>query len=224
MRILVVEDDRRLARLVSEILEDEGFVTSVVHDGRSALEAMVRGDWDLVVMDRMLPGMDGAEAVRLARARGSTVPVLMLTARDAIEDRVEGLESGADDYLVKPFAFAELLARVRALLRRASRPAPQVQLQVGDLVMDLMRHEVRRGDRRIELTAREFAVLEYLMRNAGLVVTKGQILGAVWGAGPETAGNVVELYIHYLRSKIDGPAEKPLIRTVRGVGYTIKDD
>ncbi len=224
MRALVVEDDRRLARLISEVLEDEGFVPSVVYDGLAALEALVRDEWDVAVVDRMLPGMDGADVVRLARARGCSVPVLILTARDAVEDRVEGLESGADDYLIKPFAFAELLARVRALLRRASRPQAQTQLKVGDLVMDLLRHEVRRGDRPIELTAREFAMLEYLMRNAGLVLSKGQILGAVWGAGPDSAGNLVELYIHYLRSKIDRPGQKPLIRTVRGVGYSIRDD
>jgi DNA-binding response OmpR family regulator len=224
VRVLVVEDDRRLARLIAEVLADEGFVTSTVYDAPSALEALVKGEWDVAILDRMLPGMDGAEVVRLARARGSTVPVLILTARDAVDDRVEGLESGADDYLVKPFAFAELLARVRALLRRGSRLPVRTQLQVGDLVMDLLRHEVRRGNRLIELTAREFALLEYLMRNAGFVLTRGQILGTVWGAAPDTAGNLVELYIHYLRSKIDRPGEKPLIRTVRGVGYTIKDD
>ncbi len=222
--MLVVEDDPRLARLISEVLEDEGFVTGVANDGPSGLEALVSGDWDLAIVDRMLPGMDGVDVVRVARRRGVTTPVLILTARDAIEDRVEGLEGGADDYLVKPFAFAELLARARALLRRAARPQVQAQLQVGDLVMDLLRHEVRRGDRVVELTAKEFALLEYLMRNAGLVLTKGQILGAVWGAGPDVAGNLVELYVHYLRSKIDRPGDKPLIKTVRGVGYTIRDD
>jgi DNA-binding response OmpR family regulator len=175
------------------------------------------------VLDVMLPEMSGLEvAADLRKARVRT-PILMLTARDAVADRVAGLDSGADDYLTKPFALEELLARVRALGRRGSDAGEDNRLQVGDLTLELARHEAQRGERVVELTAKEFDLLAYLMRNAGQVLTKSQIVDHVWGYDAEATSNVVEIYIHYLRDKIDRGEPRPLIRTIRGVGYTIKE-
>jgi DNA-binding response OmpR family regulator len=176
---------------------------------------------EAIVLDVGMPDVDGLEVCRRLRAAGDRVPILMLTARDAVEDRVAGLDVGADDYLVKPFAFDELLARVRAALRRYSEPGAGAELRVEDLTLDLLRHEARRGSRRIELTAREFALLEYLMRNAGHVLSRAQILDHAWGRDFEGGENVVDTYIHYLRSKVDQESSAPLIRTVRGVGYVL---
>jgi len=222
VHILVVEDEKRLANLVRRALEEESHVVDVSHDGIEALDMAQATEYDLLVLDLMLPGMDGVEICHRLRREGNDVRILMLTARDAVEDRVQGLESGADDYLVKPFSFSELLARVKALARRQIQPQADQELRSGDLVLDLARHEARRGDKTIELTAKEFQLLEFLMRNAGHVLTRTQILDHVWGYNFDSFSNVVDIYVHYLRNKIDRGFSEPLIRTVRGVGYSLK--
>ena len=222
MHILVVEDERRLASLVRRALEEEGHVVDVAHDGAEGLDVATATDYDLLVLDLMLPHLDGIEIAKRLRASNNDVRILMLTARDAVEDRVLGLESGADDYLMKPFSFSELLARVRALARRQIQAQMETELRSGSLVLDLARHEARRDDKTIELTAKEFQLLEYLMRNAGHVLTRTQILDHVWGYNFDSFSNVVDIYVHYLRNKIDRDFAEPLIRTVRGVGYSLK--
>ena len=222
MHILVVEDERRLANLVRRALEEESHVVDVSHDGAEGLEMAQATDYDMLILDLMLPHMDGIEVCKRLRAAGKDVRILMLTARDAVDDRVLGLESGADDYLVKPFSFSELLARVKALGRRQVQAQVEQELTVGDLVLDLARHEARRGDKTIELTAKEFQLLEFLMRNAGHVLTRTQILDHVWGYNFDSFSNVVDIYVHYLRNKVDRGFTEPLIRTVRGVGYSLK--
>jgi DNA-binding response OmpR family regulator len=222
MHILVVEDERRLANLVRRALEEEGHVVDVSHDGVEGLDMAEGTEYDLLVLDLMLPHLDGVELCRRLRASGSDARVLMLTARDAVEDRVQGLEAGADDYLIKPFSFSELMARVKALARRQVQAQPEEELVSGDLVLDLQRREARRGDDAIELTAKEFQLLEYLMRNSGHVLTRTQILDHVWGYNFDSFSNVVDIYVHYLRNKIDRGYAEPLIKTVRGVGYSLK--
>lgn len=222
MHILVIEDERRLANLVRRALEEEGHVVDVAHDGAEGLDVATATDYDLLVLDLMLPHVDGIEIAKRLRASHNDVRILMLTARDAVEDRVDGLESGADDYLMKPFSFSELLARVRALSRRQVQAQAETELRSGSLVLDLARHEARRDDKSIELTAKEFQLLEYLMRNAGHVLTRTQILDHVWGYNFDSFSNVVDIYVHYLRNKIDRDFPEPLIRTVRGVGYSLK--
>jgi len=221
VRTLIVEDEERLARLIERVLRDERYVVEVAFDGATGLARALTSDYDLLILDVMLPGIDGIEICRTLRGRGITTPILMLTARDGVDDRVNGLDAGADDYLVKPFAFEELLARLRALSRRRLEPAEVSQLQVDDLVLDLIRHEARRGGRLIELTAREFALLEFLMRHPGQVLSRGQILDNVWRFDTDLASNVVDTYVHYLRDKIDRHEQHKLLRTVRGVGYAI---
>lgn len=222
MHILVVEDERRLANLVKRALEEESHVVDVSTDGADGLGLAQATDYDLLVLDLMLPSMDGIEVCRRLRAEGKDTRILMLTARDAVEDRVQGLESGADDYLIKPFSFSELLARVKALSRRQVQAQTETELNSGDLVLDLARHEARRGEKVIDLTAKEFQLLEYMMRNAGHVLTRTQILDHVWGYNFDSFSNVVDIYVHYLRNKIDRDFPEPLIRTVRGVGYSLK--
>jgi DNA-binding response OmpR family regulator len=223
MHIAVVEDERRLATLLRRVLTEERHVVDVAYDGTSGLDLAGSGTYDLVVLDLMLPGMDGIEICRRMRAAHVETPVLMLTARGAVEDRVAGLNVGADDYLVKPFAMEELLARVAALLRRRGRELEGTQtLQVGDLTLDLVRHEAQRAGRVIELTAKEFALLEFLMRHPGHVLTRTQIVDHVWRYDFDALSNVVDIYIHYLRDKIDRGFPHPLIKTVRGVGYRIE--
>ncbi len=222
MHILVIEDERRLASLVRRALQEEGHKVEVSNDGAEGLDMAEATGYDLLVLDLMLPHLDGLEICRRLRSTGSDVRILMLTARDAVEDRVAGLEAGADDYLVKPFSFTELIARVRALARRQIQPQVEIELTSGDLVLDLQRHEARRDGRTIELTAKEFQLLEYLMRNAGYVMTRTQILDQVWGYNLDSFSNVVDIYVHYLRNKIDRDFPEPLIRTVRGVGYSLK--
>ena len=224
MKILLVEDEARLATAVRRVLDEEGYATDWAADGADGLSRAENNEYDVLVLDVMLPFYDGYEIARRLRSDGSTVPILMLTARDGIQDRVRGLDSGADDYLVKPFALAELLARVRALSRRArmgsASEAPL--LEVGDLVLDLRSREARRGTRRIELTAREFALLETLMRHPAQVMTRSQLLDSVWSYDAVTESNIVDIYIHYLRNKVDKGFDKKLLRTVRGMGYAIR--
>ncbi|HEU5424259.1 MAG TPA: response regulator transcription factor [Nitrolancea sp.] len=222
MNILVVEDEQRLARLLKRMLEDERHTVDVAYDGGTALELGLRDSFDLAVLDRMLPDLDGIEVCRRLRAARIAMPILMLTARGSVEDRVTGLNAGADDYLVKPFAMDELLARVNALLRRGGSNGAATVLQVGDLTLDLLRREVKRGGAIIELTPKEFALLEYLMRNPGHVLSRSQIVDHVWSYDFDALSNVVDIYIHYLRDKIDRGRGKPLIKTVRGAGYRIE--
>ncbi len=222
MHILVVEDERRLAGLLRRVLQEERHTVDLASDGRSGLDLALSDTYDLVILDLLLPDLDGLELCQRLRAARIETPVLMLTARGAVEDRVRGLNVGADDYLVKPFAMEELLARVNALLRRRGRSLDaSTQLRVGDLTLDLLRHEARRDGRVIELTAKEFALLEFLMRHPGQVLTRTQIIDHVWRYDLEGLSNVVDLYIHYLREKIDQGFARPLIKTVRGVGYKI---
>jgi DNA-binding response OmpR family regulator len=222
IHILVVEDEQRLANLLRRVLLEERHTVDLANDGNTGLDLALSDTYDAVVLDVMLPGIDGIEICRQMRTEQVMSPVLMLTARGAIEDRVKGLNVGADDYLTKPFAMEELLARINALLRRRDRRFDETpQLTVGDLTLDLVRHEARRAGHIIELTAKEFALLEYLMRHPGQVLSRTQIVDAVWRYDLEALSNVVDIYIHYLRDKIDQGFPRPLIKTVRGVGYKI---
>jgi len=223
MYILVVEDDARIANLVERALRGVGHRVDVVHDGAEGLTRAELGSYDLILLDVMLPGMDGFAVARELRKNKVRVPILMLTARDAVADRVIGLDAGADDYLTKPFALEELLARVRALARRPADVLESEVLRVGDLAVDMARRDVKRGGSAVDLTAKEFDLLAYLTRNAGRVLSRSQIMDHVWGYDAEPASNVVDIYVHYLRDKIDRDSPQPLIRTVRGVGYTIKE-
>jgi len=223
MYILVVEDERRLAQVVRKVLEEEGHTVDVAHDGEEGLAMAMDGSHDVVVLDVLLPGMDGFEVCRSLRANRVDVPVLLLTALDGVEDRVRGLDSGADDYLPKPFAFQELLARLRALGRRRVQAREPDQLQTADLVLDLRRRRALRDGRTIDLSPKEFALLEFLMRNQGRVVTRTQILDHVWGYDYSPDSNLVDVYVTYLRRKIDRGHGKKLIRTVRGAGYAVGD-
>ena len=221
MRILVVEDEGHLATLVAEVLGREGYAAEVVGDGRTALARALVEPFDLLVVDWMLPDLDGVQVIKRLRAADVGVPVLMLTARSQVEDRVEGLDAGADDYLPKPFAFPELLARVRALARRPpEKEAKETVLAAGDVVLDPGRHEVRRGGERIDLTAKEFALLATLMQRPGQVFTRSVLLDTVWGGTTGAYTNAVDLYVHYLRKKLDREGEPSRIRTVHGTGYT----
>ena len=223
MHILVVEDERRLANLLRRMLAEERHTVDLAHDGGSGLDLALSDTYDMVILDLMLPDLDGVEICRQMRLNRVETPVLMLTARGAVEDRVKGLNVGADDYLIKPFAMEELLARVNALLRRRGRGFENgTNLTVGDLTLDLVRHEASRAGRLIELTAKEFALLEFLMRHPGQVLTRTQITDHVWRYDLEALSNVVDLYIHYLRDKVDQGFGHPLINTVRGVGYKIE--
>ena len=223
VRVLVVEDDARMAAAIRRGLRFEGLVVDIAPDGEAALRAVGPVEYDAVVLDVMLPGLDGFETCRRLRVDGVWVPVLMLTARDAVKDRVRGLDGGADDYLTKPFSLAELVARLRALARRGPRERPAV-LEVGPLRLDPAAREVRRGDAEIELSAREFALLEAFMRRPGLVLSQPQLLDAAWDLGFEQRSNVVEVYVRYLREKIDRPFSVRSIETVRGVGYRLRKD
>ncbi len=223
MRILVVEDERKVAKFIRQGLEEEGHAVEVAGDGTTALDLLLGGPpYDLIVLDLMLPGTDGLTVLRNLRERSIDTPVLVLTARDALPDRVRGLDLGADDYLTKPFAFEEFLARVRALLRRAAARRDPV-LRVADLTLDPATRAVMRGRRRISLTTREHALLEYFMRNAGRVLTRPMIAEHVWGLDFDPESNIIDVYVGYLRRKIDADGEPRLLQTVRGAGYTLKD-
>ena len=223
MRVLVVEDDVKMAAAIRRGLRFEGVVVDLAAGGEEAIRRVGATEYDAVLLDVMLPDIDGFETCRRLRRQGVWVPILMLTARDAVEDRVRGLDTGADDYLTKPFSLAELLARLRALARRGPVERPAV-LEVGDLRLDPATHEVWRGDDRIELSAREFGLLEAFMRRPGQVLTQLQLLEAAWDLGYEQRSNVVEVYVRYLREKIDRPFGLRSIETVRGVGYRLRKD
>lgn len=223
MRVLVVEDEPGIANFVRQGLGEAGYAVDVAWDGQEGLAFALAADYDVLVLDIMLPKLDGLDLLRELRAQGHKTPTLMLTARDTIDDRVAGLDAGADDYLVKPFAFAELLARLRALLRRPPLHTDPV-LMVGDLTLDTATRQVRRNGLLIDLSPREFAVLEYLMRHPNQVLSRTQIGEHVWNFDFYHESNVVDVYIGYLRRKIDRGSDLPLIHTVRGVGYRISDE
>jgi two-component system OmpR family response regulator len=223
MRVLVVEDDIKLGSVLLRGLATDGIAADTVGDGASALIRAGATAYDVIVLDVMLPDVDGFEVCRGLRAREIQAPVLMLTARDSVEDRVHGLDSGADDYLVKPFSFAELLARVRALSRRGPIERPVV-LEVGDLRLDSSKHQVWRGQHPIDLSRREYALLEALMRRPGDVLSRFELLEQVWSYEYENRSNVVEVYVRYLREKIDRPFKRNTLQTVRGVGYRVCPD
>jgi len=224
MRLLVVEDDRALADLLRRGLTQERHVVDVAHDGTEGLERAESGAYDALILDLMLPGIDGLAIARRLRADRNAVPILMLTARDALHDRLTGFDAGADDYLPKPFAFEELRARLRAITRRAGTrtPTEDDRLTVGDLVLDLRAHEATRAGRTLDLSPKEFALLEYLMRHPGQVMSRTLILERVWDYGFDSFANVVDATIRRLRKEVDEDFAQPLIHTVRGVGYKIK--
>jgi len=221
MRILVVEDERKVASFIRQGLQEEGHAVEIAADGAAALELLeAEPAYDLVILDLMLPKRDGFEVLKTLRQQRSQTPVLVLTARDSVSDKVRGLDLGADDYLTKPFAFDEFLARVRALLRRgAGQRAPVFKLD--DLSLDPATRQVTRASRRITLTAREYALLEYFLRNVGRVLTRPMIAQHVWGLDFDTESNIIDVYVGYLRKKIDGEGERRLLHTVRGAGYML---
>ena len=221
MNLLLVEDERKLSTLLKQLLEDERYSVDVALDGERAQELAETARYDAIILDLMIPKKDGMEVCRWLRSNSIQTPVIMLTARSQVHDRVAGLDAGADDYLPKPFAFEELLARLRAVMRREDRNGHVTRLQVADLVMDLKTHQVRRGDSVIDLTAREFALLEFLMRNPNQVLTQAQIAEKVWDYSFEGTTNRVAVYISYRRDKIDEGRSPKLIQTVYGVGYRL---
>jgi DNA-binding response OmpR family regulator len=223
VRILLVEDDRKAARVLKKGLEEEGFVVDPAFSGDEADALATVADYDLIVLDWLLPGRPGIQLCRELRARGVGTPILMLTAKDSVGDRITGLNTGADDYLTKPYAFAELLARMRALLRRAT-PGRSAVLQVADLTLDPVSHRVARGGVPIRLTAKEHAILEFLMRHTGEVVTRTQLGEHVWQAEYDNLTNLVDVHVSNLRRKLDAPAHPPLLHTVRGRGYRLGEE
>ena len=224
MRILVAEDDGVIADFVAQGLREAGYAVEVVANGQEALKQALAGGYDAAVMDVMLPGLDGLSAIEQLRAKHVTMPVLILSARHTVDDRVRGLQAGGDDYLTKPFAFAELLARLQALLRRAGGAAEPTRLVVGDLTLDLLSRKVQRAGRAIELRPREFALLEYLMRHPGRVLSKTMILSHVWGYSFDPGTNVVDVLVSRLRDQVDEGFDRRMIHTVRGAGYVLKVD
>ncbi|MBD1918949.1 MULTISPECIES: response regulator transcription factor [Cyanophyceae] len=221
-RILLVEDEEKLAKFVQLELSYEGYEVSMAHDGLSGLMAARNQTPDLIILDWMMPGLTGVEVCRRLRQTGTATPVILLTARDEVSDRVEGLDAGADDYVVKPFSIEELLARVRAHLRR-TEPQDAEILVFGNLTLDRRSREVRRGQRPIELTAKEFDLLDYLMTNPRQVLTRDRILEQVWGYDFMGDSNIIEVYVRYLRLKLEAEGESRLIQTIRGVGYVLRD-
>lgn len=219
-RILVVEDEVKIANLLKRGLDEDGYHAALAFDGRSGLEAALAGPFDLIVLDIGLPELDGMEVCRALRAKGRLTPIIMLTARDAVHDKVRGLDLGADDYLTKPFAFEEFLARVRSLLRKAQQKA-DTRLRAGDLVMDTKTRKVERGGTPIDLSTKEFSLLQYLMENQGTVLSRMDISEKVWDIHFDTSTNVIDVHINRLRKKVDHEFPHKLIRTVRGAGYTL---
>jgi DNA-binding response OmpR family regulator len=223
MRLLIIEDDRKIAHFVTTGLREAGYVVDHATDGEDGRHYLVTESYDAAIVDLMLPGIDGLSLIRDVRSQGITTPILILSAKRSVNERVEGLTSGADDYLTKPFAFTELLARVQALVRRSSMAVPKAELQVADLTLNIHTREVTRGGNAIHLQALEFSLLEYLMRNAGRIVSKTMIMENVWDYNFNPGTNVVESKICYLREKIDRQATVKLIHTIRGVGYVINE-
>ncbi len=221
MKILIIEDEQKTGDYLKQGLSEAGFVTDLARDGIDGFHLATTGDYDLIVLDVMLPGMDGWQVLKGIRQLGKQMPVLFLTARDQIEDRVKGLELGADDYLVKPFAFSELLARVRTLLRRGKSKEPEM-MHIADLELDLMRRRVTRAGKRIDLTSKEFALLELLLRRQGEVLPRSLIASQVWDMNFDSDTNVIEVAMRRLRAKVDDEFEPKLIRTVRGMGYVLE--
>jgi DNA-binding response OmpR family regulator len=223
MHILVVEDDRKLAQQLKKGLDEEGHPTSIVFDGQEGLDTATTMEFDVLVLDVMLPGLDGLTLVRRLRHAGITTPILMLTARDSNEDVVTGLDAGADDYLTKPFSFRVLLARLRALARRR-QVDPRTRLQVSDLVLDPATHRVERAGSSLALTRTEFGILDLLMKNAGRVLTRERLIQGVWGHDCEVESNTLDVFIRQLRLKVEPPGSRKLIQTVRGVGYMLREE
>ena len=221
MRVLVVEDERDLNRLIKKRLKEEGLSVDACYNGEEALDYLASVDYDLLISDIMMPKMDGIELVKRLREMKKDIPFIFLSAKDAVEDRVGGLDAGADDYLIKPFAFEELLARVRVLLRKNANIKTNV-LNVGDLSLNLDTHLVKRGDKEIELSSKEFNLLSYMMLNSGIVLSREKLEEHVWDFDFSGSSNVIDVYIRYLRKKIDDGFETKLIKTIRGEGYTIK--
>jgi heavy metal response regulator len=220
VRILLVEDEQNLAFFIKKGLEEEFYTVDISEDGSDALLLASSNEYDLIILDIMLPGMNGIELCKRLRGKGLKMPVLMLTAMDSVSSKIEGLESGADDYVTKPFAFSELLARIKALMRRASDSINE--LSIDDLRVDLMARRIFRGDMEIVLTQKEFSLLEYLLRNKGRVLSRTQIIENVWGYNYNPSTNIVDVHIRYLREKVDGGFTRKLIHTVRGAGYVLK--
>ncbi|MDQ3258734.1 MAG: response regulator transcription factor [Acidobacteriota bacterium] len=223
MRVLVVEDEEKVSRFIVRGLAAERYAVDAAPDGTSGLELATTYDYDVIILDLLLPGISGTEVLRRLRRTNTNVPVLVLTARDALTDKVNNFEAGADDYLTKPFAFAELLVRVKALLRRGTVGRAST-LRVGDLELDRLTQMVKRAGQKVELTSKEYALLEYLMANSGRVLSRTMIVEHVWDQSFDGATNIVDVYVRHLRHKVDDPHEQKLIRTVRGVGYSISDE
>ena len=222
MRVLIIEDDQQIASFVTKGLNQAGFAVDHVSDGEEGLQMAELNPYDVMVIDIMLPGLDGFSVIESLRSKGNTIPILVLSARGSLDDKLKGFQSGSDDYLTKPFSFSELQARLQALLRRTTRGQIKNVLEIGDLKMDLLSRKVSRGDREIELQPREFTLLEYLMRNSGNVVSKTMILEHVWDYHFDPQTNVVDVLVHRLRTKIDKDYQIKLLHTIRGVGYVLK--
>ena len=222
MRILVVEDEKKVSAFIKKGLEEETYAVDVAHDGEEGLYLASESQFDLIILDLMLPKLNGLEVLTKLREKKVATPIILLTAKDSVEDKVTGLNKGADDYLTKPFAFSELLARVRSLLRRGSGDTKTL-LQVADLTLDLVSHKVKREDMEMELTGKEYSLLEYFMRNEGKVLTRTMIAEHVWDYNFDTFTNVIDVYINHLRKKIDKDYPKKLLHTLRGVGYVMRE-
>jgi len=222
MRILIVEDEKKVASFIKKGLEEEYYAVDVAADGRVGLKLITSEEYDLIIMDIMIPYIDGIMLLKETRKRDIITPVLMLTVKDNLKDKVEGLDAGADDYLTKPFAFEELLARIRSLLRR-SGSSKSVSLKAGDLVLDLQSHRVSRSGKEISLTPKEYSILEYLMRNANKVVSRTKLIEHVYDYHFDTETNIIDVYINKVRSKVDAGFDRQLINTIRGIGYILKD-
>lgn len=223
MRILIIEDEKKVAKLLQQGLEEERYTVDVAYDGESGSQLILSETFDLIILDILLPKKDGITLLKEIRSKKINTPVLMLTAKSSIDDKVEGLDAGADDYLTKPFSFAELLARVRSLLRRGTAEK-STTMKVADLHLDTVAHKAKRGEKIIELTGKEYALLEYFMRNVNRVLTRALISEQIWNYNFDTGTNVIDVYINHLRSKIDDGFEKKLLHTVRGIGYVLKDE